>query len=179
MNLVWGKNDVPDPPQEREITSNRGQLLGRMDEQLPNLYIAEYGASGRAIRERTIDATAAGLFAVGVLTGDDRPGVAPLVFQPGVEFAMNRFVQEFRLVDSKKNVVQAFQDWLVTCSMLGGHRTHGYLPSLSLTRKTFCSSLIWSDSNISCSYSAFTRELPLLPLPRFGWALATTSSKHS
>ena len=78
MTLAWSKSDEPKHPQARDIKRNCGQLLGRMDELLPCLYIAQYGASGRAMRERTADA-AAGLFAVGARTGGDRPGVAPRV----------------------------------------------------------------------------------------------------
>lgn len=78
MKLAWSKNDEPKHPQARDIKRNCGQLLGRLDELLPCLYIAQYGASGRAMRERTADA-AAGLFAVGAHTGGDRPGIAPHV----------------------------------------------------------------------------------------------------
>jgi len=76
--VIHGKSDAPEQPQARDIKRNCGQLLGRADELLPCLYIAQYGASGRAMRERTADA-AAGLFAVGARTGGDRPGVAPRV----------------------------------------------------------------------------------------------------
>ena len=78
MTLAWSKSNEPKHLQARDIKRNCGQLLGRMDELLPCLYIAQYGASGRAMRERTAD-VAAGLFAVGARTGGDRPGVAPRV----------------------------------------------------------------------------------------------------
>lgn len=78
MTLAWSKTDESKHPQERDIKRNCGQLLGRLDEMLPCLYIAQFGASGRAMRLRTTD-TARGLFAVGARTGGDRPGVAPRV----------------------------------------------------------------------------------------------------
>ena len=78
MNLAWSKSDESKNPQARDIERNCGQLLGRLDELLPCLYIAQYGASGRAMRARTTD-TAMGLFAVGARTGGDRPGIAPRV----------------------------------------------------------------------------------------------------
>jgi hypothetical protein len=78
MTLVWSKSDEPKHPQARDIKRNCGQLLGRLDALLPCLYIAQYGASMRAMRERIADA-AAGLFAVGKRTGGDRPGVASRV----------------------------------------------------------------------------------------------------
>jgi len=62
----------------REIVRNCGPLLGRLDELLPCLYIAQYGASSQDLRARITDATP-GLFAVGARTGGDRPGVAPRV----------------------------------------------------------------------------------------------------
>ena len=62
----------------REIVRNCGPLLGRLDELLPCLYIAQYGASSQDLRARLTDA-APGLFAVGARTGGDRPGVAPRV----------------------------------------------------------------------------------------------------
>lgn len=79
MTLIWSKDDESRPPRARELRRNCGQLLGRLDELLPCLYIAQHGASGRAMRERTADAAAAGLFAVGARTGGDRPGVSPRV----------------------------------------------------------------------------------------------------
>jgi len=78
MTLAWSKSDESKHPQARNIKRNCGQLLGRLDEMLPCLYIAQYGASGRAMRARTTD-TARGLFAVGARTGGDRPGVATRV----------------------------------------------------------------------------------------------------
>lgn len=78
MNLAWSKSDESKNPQARDIKRNCGQLLGRLDELLPCLYIAQYGASGRAMRARTTD-TAMGLFAAGARTGGDRPGIAPRV----------------------------------------------------------------------------------------------------
>ena len=78
MALIWSKNDVAERPEGREIPRNCGQLLGRLDEVLPCLYIAQYGASGRDLRERETEA-APGLFAVGKQTGGERPGVAPRI----------------------------------------------------------------------------------------------------
>lgn len=78
MILGWSKNDKPEHLRSREIARNCGQLLGRLDDLLPCLYIAQYGASGRDLRERETEA-APGLFAVGARTGGDRPGVAPRV----------------------------------------------------------------------------------------------------
>ncbi|AOX99904.1 hypothetical protein [Jeongeupia sp. USM3] len=78
MKLGWSKSDEPGSPLSREIRRNCGQLLGRLDDLLPCLYIAQYGASGRELRERETE-TAPGLFAVGARTGGDRPGVAPRV----------------------------------------------------------------------------------------------------
>jgi len=79
MKLGWSKNDKPEGQlQARETSRNVGQLLGRLDEMLPFIYIAQYGASGLDLRERTTDA-APGLFAIGKQTGGDRPGVAPRV----------------------------------------------------------------------------------------------------
>ncbi len=87
MKLSWSINDKPEGQRkDREIARNVGQLLGRLDEMLPFIYIAQYGASNRELRERTADA-APGLFAIGKQTGGDRPGVAPrvgLVQQAGV-----------------------------------------------------------------------------------------------
>ena len=78
MKLGWSKSDEPEPSRSREIARNCGQLMGRLDELLPCLYIAQYGASGRDLRERETE-TAPGLFAVGARTGGDRPGIAPRV----------------------------------------------------------------------------------------------------
>lgn len=78
MTLIWSKRDEPKHPQARDIKRNCGQLFGRLDELLPCLYIAQYGASARELRERTTDA-AVGLFAVGAHAGGDRPGVVPRV----------------------------------------------------------------------------------------------------
>lgn len=79
MKLGWSKNDKQEGQlQDREISRNVGQLLGRLDEILPFVYIAQYGASDRELRERTTD-EAAGLFAIGKQTGGDRPGIAPRV----------------------------------------------------------------------------------------------------
>ncbi|MFO1262689.1 MAG: hypothetical protein U1E84_05005 [Rhodoferax sp.] len=76
MKLAWSKSDEPKQLQAREIKRNCGQLLGRLDDLLPCLYIAQYGAPGRAMRERLAD-DGAGLFAVGARSGGDRPGIAP------------------------------------------------------------------------------------------------------
>ena len=79
MRLGWSKNDKSEGQQrDRELARNAGQLLGRLDEIMPFIYIAQYGASDRELRERTTD-EAAGLFAIGAQTGGDRPGVAPRV----------------------------------------------------------------------------------------------------
>lgn len=78
MSLIWSKNDGPERPKGREIPRNCGQLLGRLDELLPFLYVAQYGAPGRALRaQRTVSHP--GLFAVGEQTQGDRPGIAPRV----------------------------------------------------------------------------------------------------
>lgn len=76
MTLIWSKSDESKHLQARDIKRNCGQLLGRLDELLPCLYIAQHGAAGRDMRARTTD-TRRGLFAVGERTGGDRPGVAP------------------------------------------------------------------------------------------------------
>ena len=76
MTLIWSKNDEPKHPPAREIRRNCGQLLGRLDEVLPCLYIAQYGAPGHAMRERT-KAETTGLFAVGKRTGGNPAGIAP------------------------------------------------------------------------------------------------------
>lgn len=82
MTLCWCKGGDEDEesvrPRPRVIPRNCGQLLGQLDELLPFLYIAQYGALDRDLRERETDA-APGLFAVGARTGVDRPGVAPRV----------------------------------------------------------------------------------------------------
>jgi hypothetical protein len=79
MRLGWSKNDKQEGRlYDREISRNTGQLLGRLDEILPFIYIAQFGASNRDMRERTTE-EAAGLFAIGKQTGGDRPGVAPRV----------------------------------------------------------------------------------------------------
>lgn len=76
MKLVWSKDDAPEHLQSREIPRSCGQLLGRLDELLPCLYIAQYGSPSYALRQRQT-ATAPGLFAVCSRTGGDRPGVVP------------------------------------------------------------------------------------------------------
>ncbi|GHT81191.1 hypothetical protein AGMMS49960_20310 [Betaproteobacteria bacterium] len=78
MTLIWSRSDEPKHPQARDVKRNCGQLLGRLDELLPCLYIAQHGASGYDLREHKTE-TAPGLFAVGARTGGDRPGVAPHV----------------------------------------------------------------------------------------------------
>ena len=78
MKLGWSKNDEPGHPRSRDIPRNCGQLLGNLDDLLPCLYIAHYGASARELRERETP-NAPGLFAVGERTGGDHPGVAPRV----------------------------------------------------------------------------------------------------
>lgn len=74
MALIWSKNDVAERPEGREIP----RKLRPLDEVLPCLYIAQYGVSGRDLRERETEA-APGLFAVGKQTGGERPGVAPRI----------------------------------------------------------------------------------------------------
>lgn len=76
--LGWQTAKDAEPPKERSIQRNSGQLLGRLDELLPFLYIAQYGATLRDLRTRWSSA-APGLFAVGEATGGHRPGVAPRV----------------------------------------------------------------------------------------------------
>jgi len=79
MRLGWSKNDKSEcPQQDYDISHNDGQLLGRLDEILPFIYIAQYGASNRDMREQMTE-EAAGTFAVGKQTGDNRPSVAPRV----------------------------------------------------------------------------------------------------
>jgi hypothetical protein len=79
MRLGWSKNDKSVGQQrDRVLARNAGQLFGRLDEILPFIYIAQYGASDRDLRERRT-AESAGLFAIGAQTGGDRPGVAPRV----------------------------------------------------------------------------------------------------
>jgi len=78
MTLAWSKSDEPGRLPAREVPRNCGQLLGRLNELLPFLYIAQYGASGRDLRARMTDVVP-GLFAVGARTGGDRPGIAPRV----------------------------------------------------------------------------------------------------
>lgn len=78
MKLAWSKNDEAESLRTRDIPRNCGQLLGNLQELLPCLYIAQYGASEQELREReTPDAP--GLFAVGERTGGDHPGVATRV----------------------------------------------------------------------------------------------------
>ncbi len=51
MKLGWSKNDKPEGHlQDREISRNVGQFLGRLDEILPFIYIAQYGASNRDLK---------------------------------------------------------------------------------------------------------------------------------
>lgn len=75
MKLAWSKNDEPGHLRSRDIPRTCGQLLGNLDDLLPCLYIADYGASARALRERETDYTP-GLFAVGKCTGGEHTGVA-------------------------------------------------------------------------------------------------------
>ena len=67
MKLAWSVSEEQQFP-SREIVRNCGPLLGRLDELLPCLYIAQYGASSQDLRARITDA-APGLFAVGARTG--------------------------------------------------------------------------------------------------------------
>ena len=52
MKLDWSKNDEPGDSRSRDISRNCGQLLGSLEELLPCLYIAHYGASAQELRER-------------------------------------------------------------------------------------------------------------------------------
>lgn len=78
MTLAWIAVEDSEPPQDRPILRNSGQLLGRLDGLFPFLYIAQYGATLRDLRMRWSDA-AGSLFAVGEATSwaGDRPGVSP------------------------------------------------------------------------------------------------------
>ncbi len=76
MTLAWSKNEASKNPPARDVKRDCGQLHGKLDELLPCLYIAEYGAPARSMRARSSD-TARGLFAVGQRTGGDCPGIAP------------------------------------------------------------------------------------------------------
>lgn len=78
MTLAWIAAEDSEPPQDRPILRNSGQLLGRLDGLFPFLYIAQYGATLRDLRMRWSDA-AGSLFAVGEATSwaGDRPGVSP------------------------------------------------------------------------------------------------------
>ena len=68
MKLAWSKTEEQEQPlQARDTIRSCGQLLGRLDALLPCLYIAQYGATVRDLRERT-SASATGLFAVGERT---------------------------------------------------------------------------------------------------------------
>jgi hypothetical protein len=78
MILSWSKNEEPERPRPRAISRNCGQLLGHLNELLPLLYIAQYGASFRDLHGRRTEA-APGLFALGARTDGDRPGIAPRV----------------------------------------------------------------------------------------------------
>jgi len=63
--LLSSKSDEPKHPQAREIKCNYGQILGQLDEMIPFLSIAEYGASLRDMwRGRMTEATA-GMFVIG------------------------------------------------------------------------------------------------------------------
>ena len=82
MILVWSKNEEPERPRPRAISRNCGQLLGQLDELLPFLYIAQYGASFTDLHGRRTEA-APGLFAVSQVlnlgTAASRaPSIAPL-----------------------------------------------------------------------------------------------------
>lgn len=76
MVLVSGRVDEPQHPRKRDIASNCGQLLGRLDELLPCLYIAQTGATARDLRRRRTEA-APGLFAIAERTAGERPRGAP------------------------------------------------------------------------------------------------------
>ena len=78
MKLAWSKNDEAGSLRTRDIPRNCGQLLGNLQELLPCLYIANYGATAPELRERETN-HAPGLFAVGARTGGDHPGVATRV----------------------------------------------------------------------------------------------------
>lgn len=63
---------------ERQTRRTFGCLQGRADALLPCIYLADYGLSGRSFRD-CASGVRAGLFALGALTGGDRPGVASRV----------------------------------------------------------------------------------------------------
>jgi hypothetical protein len=63
---------------KRQIRRTFGCLQGRTEALLPCIYLAEYGLSGRSFRG-CASGIRAGLFALGALTGGDRPGVASRV----------------------------------------------------------------------------------------------------
>lgn len=55
MKLGGSVSDEQQQLPSREIVRNCGQLLGRLDDLLPCLYIAQYGASDSDLRERETD----------------------------------------------------------------------------------------------------------------------------
>ena len=63
---------------KRQTRRTFGCLQGRADALLPCIYLADYGVSRRSFRD-CASGVRAGLFALGALTGGDRPGVASRV----------------------------------------------------------------------------------------------------
>ena len=84
-DIVLEQNDNPRVPQDRELPRNCGQLLGQLDELLPFIYIAQYGASDHDLGAHATD-VATGLFAVGKQTGGDRP----VAFRVGLVLPVHR-----------------------------------------------------------------------------------------
>ena len=72
------EEEQPYHPQNREMPRNCGPLLGKLDELLPCLYLAQFGASYQDLRER-LTATAPGVFTVGEFFDGEHPGVGPRV----------------------------------------------------------------------------------------------------
>jgi hypothetical protein len=63
---------------KQQIRQTFGCIQGRADALLPCIYLADYGVSGRSFRD-CASGVRAGVFALGALTGGDRPGVASRV----------------------------------------------------------------------------------------------------
>lgn len=78
MSLIWSKDDNSKRPHPRDLVRNCGQLLGRLDDVFPCIYLAHFGVRGRDMRRRLIEENSHGLFSVGEqLKNGNRPGVAP------------------------------------------------------------------------------------------------------
>ena len=78
MASTWFEEGQPYHPQNREMPRNCGPLLGKLDELLPCLFLAQYGASYEDLRER-LTATASGVFTVGEFFDGEYPVTAPRV----------------------------------------------------------------------------------------------------